>query len=469
MGTASILDLSANDMAFICGGEVICGDGTCRPCAVSTDSRRVGPGDMFVALAGDTFDGHDYAEAAAETGAAVLVVSRNRLDRIGDACRRISTVVAVPDTLKALQALATSHRRRFDIPLVAITGSCGKTTVKEMTASIASTELNVCCTLGNLNNEIGVPLSLLGFEPDVETGIIEMGMNHPGEIASLCAISEPTAGVITNIGRAHLEGFGSVDEVAAAKAELADFLDDTGTLFISVDDEWCRDIAGRFASRCITFGEHPMADVRAADIHAGEFTRFTLADDTEPFEMSLPGLHSVRNALAAIAVGRWLGISSEHIRAGLSNFKLPPLRMEIAKVNDATFINDSYNANPESMAAAIDVLVQWNTTCRRIAVLGDMMELGETAGKLHRDVGVHAARAGVDLLVAVGQHARETVRGARDEGMASDLCYAFTEQAAAIGFLAGYVQEPNVFLLKGSRSTKMENVLRYLKLVAEGR
>ena len=460
VGTQRTVELNAGDVARVCGGELAAGDATREATGVSIDSRSVAPGEMFVALEGDRYDGHDFADAASHAGASVLVVARDKLERVAQESRSRSAVVAVPDTLHALHALANAHRLRFAIPLIAVTGSCGKTIVKEMVGAVAAEKFRVAKSRGNFNNEIGLPLSLFEIGPDTEFCVVEMGMNAPGELTRLCTIAEPTAGLITNIGRAHLEGFGSVEKVAEAKGELAEYVAGRGgPLFISADDRWCRAIAAKFPGECVTFGESEKAQVRAVSIETGETTQVTLADDEQPYVVDLPGTCMGLNALASIAVGRWLGLPRESIQAGLDKFEHLPMRMAVSRIGNATVIDDSYNANPESVCAALDVLAQRPSAGVHIAVLGDMKELGEAAAELHRMVGTHAAHAGIDIMLAVGEYAEHIVQGARNAGMAAEQCTALDNRDAAVGFLVRFIFEPNVILVKGSRAAQMNEIV----------
>ncbi len=464
----SAVELRAANVAQVCDGDLVVGDMAARRAfGVSTDSRSIRPGEMFVALRGEHRDGHDFADAASEAGAPVLLVARDGLDKIGVPTRARSAVVAVADTLDALQTLARWHRRRFAIPVLAVTGSCGKTTVKEMIAAVAAQKFRVAKSRGNFNNEIGLPLSLFEIGPVTEFCVVEMGINAPGELTRLCTVAEPTVGLITNIGRTHLEGLGSVENVAAAKGELADYLAGRGTLFIGADDPWCKAIAERFPGECVTFGEDRESTVRAVRIEPGELTQVTLADEADPYVVNLPGVHSGRNALAAVAVGRWLGVSHADIQSGLDTFERMPGRMVVTRLGGATVIDDSYNANPESVCAALDVLAQRPATGSRIAVLGDMNELGQAAAELHRLVGAHAARVGVDIVVAVGTHAEDVVQGARDAGMAAEQCVGLENRDAAVGFLVRYIDGPNVILVKGSHTSRMEEIVDELSQVSE--
>jgi len=463
------IEWCAGDIAELCSGELVAGEPVRRAVGLSTDSRSICPDQMFVALEGRQYDGHNFADAASAAGASILLVAEKRAGCVSGPTRGRSAVVAVPDTLKALQLLANAHRRCYSMQLLAITGSCGKTTVKEMVAAVAAQQLKVTRSRANFNNEIGVPLSLFELRPDTGFCVIEMGINAPGELTCLCEIAEPTAGLITNIGRAHLEGFGSVENVAAAKGELADYLAGRGPLIISVDDRWCRSIAAAYPGECITFGESPDAQVRAVCIDVNEDTRVTLADEPEPYVVNVPGRYSAHNALAAIALGRWLGVTRDNIQAGLLAFERLPRRMVVTPVGRATVIDDTYNANPDSVCAAIDMLAQRQVSGGRIAVLGDMKELGEATAELHRLVGSHAARSNVDVLVAVGEWAEEVVHGARDEGMDAEQCFAFETRDAAVGMLVRYIFEPNVILVKGSRAARMEEIVDSLSLVGDGR
>lgn len=430
---------------------------------VSTDSRSVGPGELFVALRGARFDGHAFIAAAAERGAAAALVEGAWAEGAGAAPLPL---LVVEDTRLALGRLARAWRSRFAIPVVALTGSSGKTTVKEMLAAVlteaASCAEAVLATRGNLNNDVGVPLTLLRLKEEHRYAVVEMGMNHPGEIAYLTRLAEPTVALVNNAGRAHLEGLGSVEAVARAKGEIFEGLRVEGIAVINADDAYAqlwRSLVGRH--RVIDFGlDHPAA-VRAKvalQPQAVEL-KLELPNGHVQTRLQVPGLHNARNALAAAAAAVALEIPPELIGQGLARFRGVPGRlMRLAAIHGATLIDDTYNANPDSVKAALAVLSA--APGMRILVLGDMGELGESAQALHEEIGRAAQQARIDGLYALGELTRHTVRaygaGARHFERIEELL-AEVENRLAPGVTV---------LVKGSRFMRMERVVQGLSAEA---
>ena len=431
--------------------------------AVSTDTRSIAADELFIALRGPNFDGHDFIQAAVEGGAVAAMVDETWAATHASAVPQ----VVVRDTRLALGALAAYWRGRFALPLIGITGSNGKTTVKEMTAAIlrAQTradgydpELAVLATLGNLNNDIGVPLMLLKLHVTSRAAVIEMGMNHPGEIAYLTQLARPTVALVNNAQRAHLEGMGSVAEVAHEKGCIYAGLDDGGIAVINADDAFCdywRQLnRGR---QVLTFGLAADADVAAevTRIGAGSALRMRTPQGRMDVVLQVPGIHNVCNALAATAAATAAGASLEAVAAGLSVYAGVKGRLQLRRIaRGATLIDDSYNANPDSMRAAIDVLTA--TPGRKILVLGDMGELGERAGQLHDEIGGYAKSQGVDQMFALGELAELAVRnfgsGARH----------FASADALVAALCPELDDGTTVLVKGSRFMRMERVVEAL-------
>lgn len=417
---------------------------------LSTDSRGLERGNLFVALAGERFDGHDYLDQAAAGGAAGALVSTAVTDLL--------PCIRVTDTRLALGGLAAAWRARFDIPLVAVTGSNGKTTVKEMLAAILGMEHQVLATRGNLNNDIGVPLTLARLGTEHTAAVIEMGANHHGEIAYLTGLARPTVALITNAGPAHLEGFGSVEGVARAKGEIYDGLGEQGLAVVNRDDAyadyWLERVQGR---RVMTFGLDPRADVtaQAKPLDVGQqLSLRTPAGETE-LRLPLPGRHNALNALAATAAALGAGASLAAVRSGLEAVHAVDGRLQVHRCADGIgVIDDSYNANPGSVGAALEVLAQ--LPGEHWLVLGDMGELGGESRQLHRDIGTRAAAAGCDRLFTLG-------------GDAASAAEAFTGPAAHFDDFESLQAEleaqlhPGVqVLVKGSRSMRMERVVQAL-------
>ncbi|MGB0127890.1 MAG: UDP-N-acetylmuramoyl-tripeptide--D-alanyl-D-alanine ligase [Rhodocyclaceae bacterium] len=424
---------------------------------VSTDSRSVGTGDLFVALTGENFDGHDYVAAAFERGAAAAVVRR------GWAGVSQRALLEVDAPLAALGALAANWRARFDLPLIGVTGSNGKTTVKEMCAAILRARMAeqgldpliaVLATQGNLNNDIGLPLMLLRMRPNHCSAVIEMGMNHPGEIAYLTGLARPTVAVVTNAQRAHLEGMGGLAAVAEEKGAIYGGLGESGIAVVNADDPFADYWRGINGDRCcISFGLGHPADVAGSCTPHGLQSLLRLrswAGDAE-IRLQVPGLHNARNAVAAAAATLAAGASLDAVCAGLEAYRGVKGRLHVrAAQSGATLIDDSYNANPDSVRAAIDVLAA--TPGKTILVFGDMGEIGERAGQLHDEIGGYAKSAGIDRLYAIGDHA---ALAASNFGVGG---HHFQKVDSLVAALVRELTKDTVVLVKGSRFMRMERV-----------
>ncbi|MBE3581058.1 MAG: UDP-N-acetylmuramoyl-tripeptide--D-alanyl-D-alanine ligase [Thermoanaerobacteraceae bacterium] len=457
-----MIALTLGELCRILEAELIQGDPGREIKGVSTDSRRVCGGEVFFALKGERFDGHDYVEEALARGAVAAVVAR-----LPSAVK--GPLLKVPDTLEALQALAAYHRQRiFRGELIGVTGSSGKTTTKNLVAQVLEAKFRVCKTPGNLNNEIGLPLTLLQLTPQHQMAVVEMAMRGLGEIAALCRLSRPTVGIITNIGTAHLGRLGSIANIARAKGELVEALPPEGLAVLNGDDPWCRRLAQNTRARVVFYGIGETAAVQARDIKAlgreGTEFRAVFPRGEVMVRLPVPGLHNVLNSLAAMATGYCLGVDPEDMALRLASWPRESMRQEFLPGPRSSYIyNDAYNANPESTAAALEVVAQ--LPGRKVAVLGDMLELGDRAPEFHRRIGRAAAEAGVSLLLTVGELAREIARGAREAGMAPDRVFSFSGPREAGAFLARHLAPGDVVLLKGSRAVGMEQVLEVLEEV----
>ena len=421
---------------------------------ICTDTRKIKPGDLFIPLVGEKFDGHDFVEQAVENGAMGIIVSRS--DVIAPAN---IMVIVVTDTLSALQDLARFHRQRFSIPIVAITGSNGKTTTKDMTAVILASRLNVLKTEANYNNEIGLSLTLLQLTAQHEVAVVEMGMRGKGQIRQLANIALPTVAVITNVGETHIELLGSIKEIAAAKAELLQLIPNNGLIILNADDHYVREMTKQVHSRLTWFGLE-QGDKKADNIQTSpQGMHFTCYSDRESFSVYIPtvGKHNVYNALAAISVGLEVGLSFDDIRSGLSKFNASPMRLQIETMGDYIVINDAYNASPISMLAAIDTLVEVAKN-RKVAVLGDMLELGHIKVEAHRQIGEKLAKCHVDIVVTVGELARHIAEAAHEHGI--DNAIACDSHDAASETLKKIIKPGDTILIKGSRGMKMENMVK---------
>jgi UDP-N-acetylmuramoyl-tripeptide--D-alanyl-D-alanine ligase len=416
----------------------------------SIDSRTVNPGDCFFALRGPLKDGHDYVDNVMEKGAALAIVERHVDAKIPQ--------LIVPDTLAAMQQLARRTRERWGGTVVGVTGSAGKTTTKDAIASLLNVGIRTGRTIGNYNNHFGVPLSILRLPDDCRAAVIEMGMNHAGEIRELAKIAQPQIGVVTNAGWAHAEYFDDgIEGVALAKRELIEELPASGIAVLNADDERVRQFANIHPGRTILFGFAEDAEVRAEDFRMcpGHAHFRCLGVD---FESPLAGRHGVSNVLAALAVARALGIAPERLRDAVKTLATGKMRGERFERGGVTVINDCYNANPEAMRSMLELL-RGTPARRRIAVLGEMLELGREAGTLHRDIGRFAAEQGIDALLGVRGAARFMVDGAIEAGLSGSAASFFDTPEAAGDFLKTYVRAGDAILFKGSRGVQVEKAL----------
>lgn len=416
--------------------------------SISIDSRRIKPGALFIAISGDQFDGHEFIQEAQKRGAVAAIVSRPVATSL--------PTIQVKDTRKALGEIAKKWREQYTLPVIAVTGSCGKTTTKAMIANILQQAGNTISTEGNFNNEIGLPLTILKLTTEQKYAIFELGANHLGEIRYLTDIAKPTVSLITNAGPAHLEGFGSIEGVAREKSEIYQGLDEKGTAILNIDDAyadfWRTTINQR---KTITFSASQPADFYAKNVHLDleGHPQFILVTPSGELSIHLPlvGNHQVANALAAAAACFAVDISLENIKKGLESLQSINKRWVIKKgLNGATLIDDSYNANPLSMYAALQALV--NYPGESICILGDMGELGETAHESHRELGHQAKKLGVRRLYAVGDLSRFTVEGFGDNAQ------HFPNKSALIANIKQALENNMTVLIKGSASAKMEEV-----------
>jgi len=415
----------------------------------SVDTRTLAPGDLFFALRGPNHDGHAYVSLAIERGAAAVVVEHPV---------PYANAFVAPDSLAALQHLAAWARAQWGGRIVGVTGSAGKTTTKDAIAHLLGVELPVGKTVGNLNNHVGVPLSILRLPDEARVGVLEMGMNHAGEIRKLAAIAKPDIGVVTNVGYAHVEAFDSIEGVALAKRELIEALDpETGIAVLNADDPHVVRFREMHRGRTITFGFAEPADVRASDpVFAQDGTRF-LVDGVE-FHSTLAGRHGVMNLLAGMAVARAFDIPPARLRDAVATFTIGKMRGERLEHNGIVIWNDCYNSNPEAVRAMLEVL-RSTPARRRIAVLGEMLELGDAAEWLHRQAGRCVAESGIDALVAVRGAARFMAEEAVSAGMPTHSVHFFERPEDAGGFVRQLAQPGDAVLFKGSRGVQIERAL----------
>jgi UDP-N-acetylmuramoyl-tripeptide--D-alanyl-D-alanine ligase len=435
---------------------------------VSTDSRTCQAGQLFIPLTGERHDGHEYIPAALRRGVQGVLMARHCHPGEMDAHLRPPqevTVIAVADTLTALGDLARAWRDRFSIPVVGITGSCGKTTTKEMTAAVLSSKFRVLKNTLNLNNLIGLPATLLGLDAGHGAAVVEMGMNRFGEIRRLTQICRPTVGALINVHPAHTEGVGDVSGVARAKGELLETLEGGATLIYNADDPWGAGLARDYPGRALGFGLKSGADLRAWGRQVkgwdGQVARLSFAGRSWTLNLAVPGLHQLYNALAATAVGLALGLDPEEAARSLANFQAIHRRSQILTLPSGVhLLNDCYNANPGSMAMALNTLKELRDRARGAAALGDMLELGNGAAQAHRDLGGVAAATGLDFLVVYGKFNKEVAAGAREGGL--ERVMLVNSQAEGARVLQDFLQPGDWLLVKGSRSMHMEALIDLL-------
>src|SRR5881398_40546 len=420
--------LPISQIAKLGGASLSSGDGSVLIDKLSTDSRTLKPGELFVALRGEKFDGHNFVESAAKAGAAGAVVDSNWKGKVPENF----ALIRVKDTLQAYQQVAAQYRRSLGLKVVCITGSNGKTSTKDFTASVLDRRLRVTKTEGNFNNHVGLPRTILEATSQDEVAVWEIVMNHPGEIAALSKIAAPDAAIITNIGVAHIEFMGSREAIAMEKGALAEAVEPQGTVILNADDPFSEGIAERTRAK-VVFAGTTGGTVRAIEIRqSADGSEFTIVEGAHRCRAQLPvaGLHMVQNALLAVAAGRGFGLSVEECAAGLAAAPLTKARLQIKEVHGVQFIDDSYNANPDSMKAALRTLVELDSDGRRIAVLGEMGELGAESARGHREVGEAAAQMRIDELIAVGAMGATIARAAEQAGLKKSVAVGSHNEAA---------------------------------------
>ena len=440
------------------GGQLRSGDSALSFDTICTDSRALKAADLFLALRGDNFDGHTFVAEAARRGAIGAVVEES-LEGLPPGFAQVQ----VGDTLDALQKISTRYRRQLPLQVVAITGSNGKTSTKDFTAAVLAQNFRVTKTEGNFNNHIGLPLTMLRARSSDQIGVFEIGMNHPGEIAPLAALAAPDVAIITNIGVAHIEYMGSREAIAKEKGTLAEALQPSGLVILNADDEFSKGIAARTKADAIFCGLD-QGDVRATDLRqdfSGMKFRLGVDDHWVDAELPVPGVHMVRNALLAVAAGRFFGLSLEECADGLRSLRLTRGRLEQKVINGIHVLDDTYNANPDSVAAALRTLAEMPAAGRRIAVLGRMAELGTESESGHRSVGKAVAEFGIDCLLDVGAEPAFIAEEAERAGVAEVLRIANVQDAIAT--LREIAKAGDVILVKGSRSAKMERIVEGLQ------
>ncbi|MFQ5559209.1 MAG: UDP-N-acetylmuramoyl-tripeptide--D-alanyl-D-alanine ligase [Nitrospinota bacterium] len=467
---------TTTDILSATGGRSVLGDGS--PCfnEVSTDSRRVLNGSLFVPLKGDNFDGHDYICQSVLKGAQGVLFSSallpEKVKPLVEGMTLKPVFIQVKDTLLAYQEMAKYHRCRFSPVVIGVTGSNGKSTTKEMIAAVTGIKYRTLKNQGNFNNHIGLPLTLLQIRKEDEVAVLEMGMSRLGEIRRLCEIALPSIGVVTNVGSAHMGNLGSLEKVAEAKSEIIASLKKGGLAILNADDPHVVSMKKKCGGKVLTFGFSSKADVRCTGIkergNCYDMT-FTVGKTRVKARLSCLGVHNVLNALAAVCVGKGLGMKNDEIVRGLESYRALPMRMEALSVGGATVINDAYNANPGSMAAAIKALSEMHSPGKKILVAGDMLELGKFSEKAHKELGKSIARAGFDCFISVGVESGKAALEAVKGGMAKSNVFQCDVKEEAVQVLGSLMKEGDCVLVKGSRGLKMDEVVSGLLTLRKGK
>jgi UDP-N-acetylmuramoyl-tripeptide--D-alanyl-D-alanine ligase len=461
-----MIPLTVEEVLKATEGKLVAGSLGDKLYGVCIDTRALKPGDLFIPLKGET-DGHSYIPDAIKGNAAGVLFDKDYKDgkpvKQSDDCFAIE----VDDTLKALQDIAGYYRGKLRIRVVAITGSTGKTTTKDMISCVLSQKYKIASTERNFNNEIGVPLTIFRAEESTEVLVVEMAMRGRGQIKELTEIAKPDLGVVTNVGQAHIELLGSEQAIAEAKSELIEAIPEGGVVVLNADDLWTTFVSSCARSKITEYGI-TAGDVRAEKIEADELgrARFRLImhdGDAYTVRLPIPGRHNVYNALAASAVASELGLNADQIRIGLSNCKLSSMRMEVfSTIDNVLILNDAYNANPTAMQAALATLMDVKTEGRRVAVLGDMLELGRLAVEAHKSIGEVVASLGVEFLIAVGAESQVMAESAVRSGMIPKTVITCADADAAAQVLKQLIEPGDIVLVKASRAVGLEAVVKAL-------
>ena len=468
MTTAQPTPWTVSDILEASGGELLCGAKQRQFGALGIDSRSIDPNDLFVAIVGESHDGHAFISDVVEQGTRGLMVSSEKARDLPISTWQTRNIacVAVGDTTRALGDLAAFHRARTNAALVAITGSNGKTTTRQMTVAVVARKFNTLATIGNYNNQIGVPLTLLRLAPEHRWAVVELGTNSPGEIARLAQICAPDIGVITNVGPAHLEGLGSLDGVMHEKGQLLDHLKAKGKAVLNADDRIVSEIAARTKKDVHFFGLSEKAAIRATALNekvSGISFSLDLPQESLTVDLKAAGHFMVVNALAAAAVGHLLGLPAAEIKTGLETFEPAWGRMNILQTASGIHvIDDTYNANPDSMKAAIATLASLRANNRSVFVAGDMLELGAQTESLHRQVGVWAAMANINNLLVTGEYAEAVADGAREAGLQRQNIFTGSQEKI-LDALKDSLKPGDWVLVKGSRGAHMDTIVEGLK------
>ena len=447
--------LSISQIVDFAGARLEQGDGNASVERVSTDSRTLKKGELFVALHGQNFDGHKFVEDVAKSGGAGSIVDLNWREKV----LAQFAIIRAADTLLAYQNLAANYRKSLPINVLAITGSNGKTSTKDFAASVLGRRFRVTKTQGNFNNHVGLPRTILEATSQHEVGVWEIGMNHPGEVAPLAKIAAPDAAIITNIGVAHLAFMGTREAIAKEKSALAEAVGANGTVILNADDSFSKQIAS-LTRAYVIFAGTKEGTIRAIEIQqSADGSDFTIIEGAHRCraQLPVPGLHMVQNALLAVAAGRAFGLSLEEAAAGLASAPLAKARLQVKEINGVQFLDDSYNANPDSMKAALQTLVELDADGKRIAVLGEMRELGKETQRGHEEVGETAAAFKIDQLIGIGKMGEVIAQAAEKAGLENSATVGSTSEAAEL--LLSVAAPGDLVLIKGSRLARTEGVI----------
>lgn len=447
--------LTTEEIIKATGGTLIGGGETVIK-GISTNSREIKEGELFIPLVGDKFDGHEFIRAAFELGASAALTSKDTELFIG------KTIIRVKDTKKALGAIAAYYKEKHNVPTIAVTGSVGKTTTKDMVYSVISQKYNTLKTEANFNNDIGLPLTIFRLEKEHEAAVLEMGMNHFGEIDYLASIGKPDVAIITNIGESHIENLGSREGIFKAKMEITNRFGKDNTLIVNGDNDFLRTVKGEY--KVVRYGLDSGNDVYAKDIvnkGLGGISFTAVVNGTEyAAELAVPGEHNVYNALAAICAGIEFKIPMDDILRGIKTFEPTAQRLAVENYKGITIINDCYNASPDSIKAALKVLAATDAK-RRVAVLGDVLEMGEHAPSAHYGLAKYVKEAGVDVLVTAGENMKNLARGAKEQGV--NEIHAFDKTLEACNFVKDALKEGDAVLIKASHGMRFEEVYNAIK------
>jgi UDP-N-acetylmuramoyl-tripeptide--D-alanyl-D-alanine ligase len=457
-------NIEVSDILKTTNGKLLLGSSESPITGISTDSRSIKEGEIFFALKGENYDGHKFVDQAISNGAIGAVISSNKDAVYSLLCGfKKCILVEVFDTLKALGDLAKFYRKSLRTSFIAVTGSNGKTTTKDMIYHVLRNFNSVTRSRKSFNNFIGVPLTIFDTDFTQDFCVVEMGTNAPGEIRRLSEIIFPDFTILTNISYTHLEGLGNIEGVANAKAEFIENMVGNGILITNADDDWCNRIASRFNGKVIRFGFNKSADIKASNVKRTESGFVFTVNDSFTVKLSVLGKHNVYNALAVIAICNAVGISMENICDKFIDFKLPPMRMEKQVYGDIVVVNDGYNSNPSSMTAALEEFSQLTTPGRKILVCGDMLELGDYAESMHREIGAKVAKADIDILWTVGSFSRFVAEEAIANGMSEERILSCETSEEVSSSITSQLRKNDTVLIKGSRGIKLEDVVRQIE------